>query len=325
LRLADMIVAWAHKKGVGHFHAPFAEAVKQAQRFELDAASCAAIGTISNAPVAKLIEARDLIRPPFESTWFEWAGSTAAHRNDLSNPVAEGETAPLRTGILIESKDCGLVGAASLAWSARAPNGVEQLAINPLSLIYNLGDEEIALPGLKSQMSLSDYRAELGKRSQGLSEHLHSKLLANVSVTLNPRAEGIAHRLEQIHGKDASRIIQTQLKDWSGELDFIHAAMICLNSRNLMKREPEEDLSRLNKARRRLGRTPLLSFSTVKVSLSASATRRVGAQHNSTCLRAHLVRGHFKMRKSGVFWWSPFLRGDADAGFVVRSGYEVQG
>jgi hypothetical protein len=320
-----MIVAWSKKKEVGHFYAPLAEAVKQAQRFELDATCCAAIGTISNAPIAKLIEARSLIRPPFESTWFEWVGSTAVHRSDLSIPVAEGEIAPLRTGILIESKDCGPVGMASLVWSGREPNGAEQLVINPLSVIYNLGNEDIDLPGVKSCMTLSEYQAEIGTRSKGLSEQTLSSLLRNVSVTLNPRAESVAKRLADIHGDHASQIIQSQVKDWSGELDFIHATMICLNSRNLMRREPEEDLSRLNKARRRLGRPPLLSFSNVKISLSASAVRRVGVDVNTNSLRAHLVRGHFKIRKSGVFWWSPFVRGDAEQGIVVRSGYDVKG
>lgn len=37
--------------------------------------------------------------------------------------------------------------------------------------------------------------------------------------------------------------------------------------------------------------------------------------------RAHLVRGHFKRKKNGLFWWSPFLRNRhnaKDVGIVVK-------
>lgn len=39
--------------------------------------------------------------------------------------------------------------------------------------------------------------------------------------------------------------------------------------------------------------------------------------------RQHLVRGHFKIRRTGVYWWSPFLRGDGTRGTVKRVEYEV--
>jgi len=38
-------------------------------------------------------------------------------------------------------------------------------------------------------------------------------------------------------------------------------------------------------------------------------------------MRMHLVRGHFKTRSTGIFWWSPFVRGHGDA--VERRHYEV--
>jgi hypothetical protein len=28
---------------------------------------------------------------------------------------------------------------------------------------------------------------------------------------------------------------------------------------------------------------------------------------------AHLVRGHFKVRRTGLFWWSPHVRGKGEA------------
>ena len=39
--------------------------------------------------------------------------------------------------------------------------------------------------------------------------------------------------------------------------------------------------------------------------------------------RAHFVRGQFKCRRTGIFWWTPFIRGDKALGFVSK-GYEVR-
>lgn len=35
-------------------------------------------------------------------------------------------------------------------------------------------------------------------------------------------------------------------------------------------------------------------------------------------IRAHMVRGHFKQRKSGLYWWNPFLRCKKNQGFVDK-------
>lgn len=35
-------------------------------------------------------------------------------------------------------------------------------------------------------------------------------------------------------------------------------------------------------------------------------------------VRAHMVRGHFKQRASGLYWWNPFLRSKTNSGFVDK-------
>jgi len=39
-------------------------------------------------------------------------------------------------------------------------------------------------------------------------------------------------------------------------------------------------------------------------------------------MAAHYVRGHFKQRKSGVYWWSPFVRGSGEP--RKRAAYAVK-
>ena len=96
-------------------------------------------------------------------------------------------------------------------------------------------------------------------------------------------------------------------------------------SRNLVECK-SGDLARLNSARRRSGNRTLLDYSEVTISLS-KRDRAAAKSHavSSTDLRRHIVRGHFKVRKGGIFWWRPCIRGSAAAGTVVRTGYVVGG
>jgi hypothetical protein len=62
---------------------------------------------------------------------------------------------------------------------------------------------------------------------------------------------------------------------------------------------------------RRLGKPEALGYSSVKIRLSRNEARAYadGDEPPESMMRRHLVRGHFKVRKSGVSWWRPFLRG----------------
>ena len=45
----------------------------------------------------------------------------------------------------------------------------------------------------------------------------------------------------------------------------------------------------------------------------------ISARHE---VAAHYVRGHFKQRKRGVYWWNPFVRGTGEP--RIRTSYEVK-
>lgn len=112
--------------------------------------------------------------------------------------------------------------------------------------------------------------------------------------------------------------------DIQGEGAFMHAALILLNARNRVIEHEPADLSKLNKARERRGKRPFLPYTVTRIVLNGTQTRRTEALGMSReVARQHLVRGHFKVRKGGVYWWSPFLRGDASRS-VSRQGYEVK-
>ena len=90
------------------------------------------------------------------------------------------------------------------------------------------------------------------------------------------------------------------------------AILLLLNSRNATETGPEPDLRAINRARTRKGDPPLLPLRPVILDITRRlrAARRAGISDAPSDIRAALVRGHFKVRKSGVFWWSPHVRGN---------------
>jgi hypothetical protein len=112
--------------------------------------------------------------------------------------------------------------------------------------------------------------------------------------------------------------------DIQGEGTWVECFLAMLNSRNPVVEHEPVDMTKLNRARRRSGKPEFLTYSTTRLTLSRSQGRIADA-HGITreAARAHLVRGHFKIRRTGVYWWSPFLRGVAKDGEVERQAYEV--
>jgi hypothetical protein len=80
-------------------------------------------------------------------------------------------------------------------------------------------------------------------------------------------------------------------------------------------------LERLNQARLKAGRAPLLEHTEVSAPLLPeyrASGGRGGPEHVRRGPRLHHVRGHLVRRGSQLFWRVPHLRGSAHAG-VVRT------
>lgn len=93
-----------------------------------------------------------------------------------------------------------------------------------------------------------------------------------------------------------------------------------LNSGMVLDTRPT-DLARLNSARAKRGRGPLLEHVDVSLRLGlrspAGETRTTGGTKASP--RLHFVRGHTVKRASKTFWRSAHFRGDANAPLLTRN------
>jgi hypothetical protein len=107
-----------------------------------------------------------------------------------------------------------------------------------------------------------------------------------------------------------------------GNWVFATSFMIMLNARHALERTVE-DLGRLNRRRLHASKRPLREFIVTRLDLSRGTTNRgIASGMSRDAARQHLVRGHFKTRKSGIYWWSPFVRGRSDQA-VPRERYAV--
>jgi len=112
--------------------------------------------------------------------------------------------------------------------------------------------------------------------------------------------EGGMARMEAEQGEEMYRLFSLQ----------ILPALILLNCRNAVETERVGVSPKLNRNRAAKGRPPLVEHLVVRMRLSprakASGHERGGG--GSGASRGTLVMGHFKVRKSGIFWWSPHAR-----------------
>jgi hypothetical protein len=107
----------------------------------------------------------------------------------------------------------------------------------------------------------------------------------------------------------------TNQNDWAGEPGFLIATLALMNSRNAAETQPTEPN---NKRRKLTGKPLLFSYHLVCIPQRYKQRHIAAADDDPRQLRAHFVRGHFKLRKSGLFFWSAYQRGNPALGFVHK-------
>lgn len=108
---------------------------------------------------------------------------------------------------------------------------------------------------------------------------------------------------------------------WKGEPRYLTAVLELLQSKNATEIAPLIDLSQLNRRRAQQDRPLLYSYHLVSIPgrYKELHLRNIPAAGGDPVqLRAHFVRGHFKVRKTGVFFWSAYQRGNPALGFVHK-------
>jgi len=348
----DILAARGTLDDFGGMISSISHGIEQAERFVLsDDVAHAGYQLIRSKP-SSLLDAMPLSRLPHRTMWFEWSGDASAEAGWNLFPSTERDpskrtidrTTPRRMGCLVEgADDNGQRGSMTWAWQHH-DKGVSVCGLGvmfdwagdvaawgqaSLAASGQLGPGMAAFfdrwvrsrdddPGVRNMMRTRSDWAKLADDPRQV-EAVHGLLMHEAPWF----SKHIADVPKLVPPEMLMKMLQSWEGDITGEAPFISANVLLMNSRRAVEQKIN-DLSQLNRARLKRGKPPLLDHTITRLYLSqrrADNAERQGFTREQA--RQHLVRGHFKIRRTGVYWWHPFLRGDA-AHPMTRARYEVK-
>jgi hypothetical protein len=292
--------------------------IAKAQRFDLAPEVMRSALTISDSAIGPQLRALPLCRLPFQQCWFEWPGTFSgreAKKRELAAPV------PKRMGALVITDDSLQRGSISYVWNH--PTDGEDGGINlcPLMVTFDWRvDAAEPVPDMTDAASWhmranDDDWTNLAKTFPRVRQSSRADLIAEnqrFGVVFNPMLRKFIEIVTE--SPSFGKLMQAAMLDIEGEPPLLRAAIMLMNSRNLAVNHPRPIAAKLNKARKARGKLPLQDYTHVAIRLTRALAARAG--HASDAYqphRLHLVRGHFKIRASGVYWWAPHARGQGAA------------
>lgn len=329
--LFDEVVSLAGTEADAQFCGAFSgmrEWITQAERFNFEGSAVSAIYQVANTRPSSLLKAIQLCRLPFHTCWFEWSCG------DAETLLRPGDTSPVprRTGVLLEDMygDKLWIRATYVFWHrlenlepglSGASRGIAPCAV---SYIANFADLDEHWLGVEKKVWPNGRPFYPGDYSDVCVDPAEADALRQLlRRTFSQSCTYMEPLLKQLSPEEREAALAASSADLLGEPQVLMAALSLINSRSGVSKEAV-DLQKLNRQRTKGGKLPLLSYSTVKMKLSRRDSRIAQSEGTEPAMiRQHIVRGHFKIRKSGIYWWRPYLRGTSEAGVVVRSGYTV--
>ncbi len=284
---------------------PLAAEIAKAQKFVLDEDFARLADSMRHEEVLRVLEH---CRPPYPVTWLEFSHNHRPRFRD-GNPPSGIQRVPDRIGALVRTRTTDhTLFDVQLFWRfpEAARKGVtDQFGAEERDIVVH-SSGALAIISLPDQITGKDNKWETG----GIS----------VKESSLPGAEELSRHVRLVPGplfaatedytyESVGYITQVATKDWSGEPLFFLTVFALMNTKNLAQSEPAE-IAKLNRARIKRGTTPFSEHHVLKVRVTSPVRkiegegRRVGDKR-----RAHLVKGHFKQRKSGLFWWNPHVAG----------------
>jgi len=316
--------------------------IKDAQKFVLSDTALDAAFQIHKSKPSSLLAALPLCRPPYKLTWIERVGDAIKDKSWDNSETRPEAIVPEKFGMLIEYlEDSGQNFRVSCMWKQKLPpelNPIAGIVICPIDMCFTVGDRTYsqAVEKLDEFSVDKDIPEQVRKLFNETVSYWAEKNKAMLTDPFfdkfNDKERKAAIILEDrgtmfpsLSYVDPHPHIKKSdwFKDIASEGGLLLSTLALLNSRNNIAIE-NQDFKKLNKKRVRNGRSELMSYNVVKIVLSKRdrlAARSEGMTDYE--IRKHLVRGHFKIKKNGVYWWRPFIRGGYKNGEAVRSHYEV--
>jgi hypothetical protein len=328
-----------------------ARELRQAQCFVLAPDLAEACEDVCRSRPSSILSAQHTLRTPYKKMWFEWI---SADRDKTARP--NDKPKPKLMGCLLLSNDRGDKGTAIYAWEHKLNEefirtyNCPEVTLNPFGIIFDWSGTATEEPvmsqyaktigleiskeairrkyidqreGFRKSLKESEKWRNLSRDDRELEAYM--ELEKSSGIIPLEMCKGL---LTSSLGKDlrvGEPMFNSFMEDLAGEFSYTQAFLMMLNSRNQVVSQTKEDLSRLNKARAKNRKTPLKEFIITDLRLNKSHETRAGVLGiDRAAARRHMVRGHFKVRATGVYWFSAHLRGSGENSPVARRQYNVK-
>lgn len=124
-------------------------------------------------------------------------------------------------------------------------------------------------------------------------------------------------RASSLYQSDINLDNPEEMKWMQHDLSVLEVSLRVLNCKNVLTEIIPKPIE-LNKKRKRNGKVEIFSYHILNISTKTKGKYTDGSIHSLSHNRIHLCRGHFKQRKTGLYWWQPHVRGQNKKGIVVK-------
>ena len=294
----------------------------RAQKFRFEERTIHAAISIAERRPENLLDCLPWARLPFHETWIEYV----LPRQIIKNTEEQGELAVNKIGLLYQAhKGVSQAGVINIFYKNTALQIVKMSAYHLLfdwTGTFGLRSEQAAL-FRKSVLDLSAQYGELASqqyadvKTQDAAARLRLDIYGvHQSRAINPKHSG----WDALSNDELVELLRQDQDNVACQIGMSLACILLVNCRSGVVVE-NRNIKRINKSRLQRKHRPYFEHKTVTLEIfkTKKIQRTDGTRGDS---RAHWVMGHFKRRSTGVFWWSPHVRGDSGKGWIEKD-YEV--
>jgi hypothetical protein len=263
---------------------------------------------LSYSKGARSLACADLVRVPAESLWIEWCAQ-AWHcellRYGFAVAPQENGARGGRRGALFRASRDGRRGTVRTFWTGA-------------------GDGDVLASSIEAYFDLDTPEGEEPEPPAGEHPSMH-RVVDEAGGDILSRC--FRFRYEQswaryydgaaLEPRESEVLWRHALGTIAIDIPLLLAFLLLLATRSGLPQQPQS-FERLNRARRRSGKAPLLDHIDVRAPLFPEfrPTGSEGVDSGRRTPRLHHVRGHLVRRGSQLFWRVPHLRGSARQGGV---------
>lgn len=312
---------------------PLLPCLKRAQKFVLDP-EFAAVAEALSEDYSGLARVLERCRLPYRDTWVEVRQADRPKFMASGIHVPELQGKPKRVGFLLTAtRDDLSAWKTHLFWNFDHPGLAPDMAcsVSAMALQYDMTHPvqqftAAELEAYKSVLSsigpipIAPLDAHPGWLKAGPTDRLS---LTNHITGVDPDVRSsVPPGLFAPHEQRAYDIMlrQVAVSDWAGEAVYALAVIGLLNAKNAVE-SVTVDRTKLNRARAKARKPPFFEHKVLRIAARVQARVYPAGEVGSgdyTPMRGHFVRGHFKTRKSGVYFWHPHARGDFHRGWITK-------